>query len=84
MDASRFSSQQIALLPAMYQRRLLAQTTRLSRLIPQRTLLVRCYAQDVVRDPMTGELSTLPDIDVCSNVFCRIHVWLTVHESLHD
>lgn len=48
----------------MYQRRLLAQTTRLSRFIPQRTLLVRCYAQDVVRDPMTGELSTLPDIDV--------------------
>lgn len=25
---------------------------------------VRGYAQDVVRDPMTGELTSLPDIDV--------------------
>lgn len=25
---------------------------------------VRGYAQDVVQDPMTGELTSLPDIDV--------------------
>lgn len=32
---------------------------------------VRGYAQDVVRDPMTGERTSLPDIDV------RISSYLT-------
>lgn len=49
----------------MYSRRLLSQTTRISRLSLQRTCFIRCYAQDVVQDPMTGELSAMPDIDVC-------------------
>lgn len=51
----------------MYSRKLLGQTTRVSRLGFQRATFIRCYAQDVVRDPMTGELSAMPDIDVCAH-----------------
>ena len=45
-------------------RQLLPQATRVARLNVPRAALVRGYAQDVVRDPMTGELTSLPDIDV--------------------
>lgn len=50
-------------------RRLVPQTTRVARLNVSRAALVRGYAQDVVRDPMTGELTSLPDIDPA-----RLHV----------
>ncbi|PVG04510.1 branched-chain amino acid aminotransferase II [Serendipita vermifera] len=43
--------------------RLVSHSARLSRFIPRRAPLFRYYAQDVVRDPMTGELTSLPDID---------------------